>query len=114
MLGVVLLTAWSHVGGGNLFVNSAVAAVLMGAIVRWTATLPFVVAPERISGALISGVAMFAFAVALATALSLTVPAGAALPAILLFLAAFSPLAFATIAGIGAQVGRIFSRGSAQ
>jgi hypothetical protein len=107
MLGVVLLTVWSYVAGGHLYVNAAITAVLFGTIVRWTNTLPFVVSPGRISGSLASGVALFAFAVALATALSLASPGSAALPAILLFLAAFSPLAFAKIAGIGPQTGQI-------
>lgn len=103
VLAVVLLVGTAYVGNGDLALNTALAAALMGAIARWSAELPFLAARNRLSGALATAIELLGLVTALAIVGWLSAPASVALPATLTYLVMLSPLAFAMIAGIRTQ-----------
>jgi hypothetical protein len=110
VLAIVLITAETYAGDGPVLVNTAIAALLMGAVGRWTSQLPFTMGAGQLRGARVLALELLALAVAGAIAAEITILRQAALPATLVYLVMLAPLAFATIAGLSVRPRRMFSR----
>ncbi len=106
---VALIVAQAYAAGGPVLVNTAIAAVLMGAVGRWMSQLPFTLGAGHFRGARVLASGLTAFAAAGAIAQETAIPEQAALPAILVYLMMLAPLAFTIIAGMRIRPRRIFS-----
>lgn len=106
---VALVVAYAYAGDGPVFVNTAIAAVLMGAVGRWMSQLPFTLGAGHLRSARVLASGLAAFAASGAIAAEIAFPRQAALPATLVYLVMLAPLAFTTIAGMRIRPRRIFS-----
>lgn len=109
VLAAALVIAHAYAGNGPIFVNTAIAAVLMGAVGRWMSQLPFTLGAGHLRSARVLASGLAAFAAAGAIAAEIALPRQAALPAILVYLVMLAPLAFTTIAGMRIRPRRMFS-----